>query len=435
MNVKKQQEERLLRRVFWQVCDFKIGRLGLLFCFFLNLSACAIAERLGSAEYMGGSDVSLSPKSIDTDFRYPETSAATNKAIVAFIKGNLEEAERNVRIALISNPDDPYALLIGGIVYEQIGRPNRARQHYEDLLILGATAPSIISGLTIQMPKPIAETARERARMLELTQGGLIIPDKSLGVHQFNILNQPQASNIPNAPTQQQMPQSIINYQQPAMPMQTTAPTSLGLGNEQLLGQNIGDLNQPLFSEDERNTITRFDTFKKLAEEGLITREEFYIRRQANIGALLPQTNGPPASGLERPVPTPSMIVDRLRALRDAFEKRAVTAKEHSAERSLILDALLPAEPRIRAKTPPPPKDMLEGAKELRKLEVLLRMGLITQSEKDLEQQTIERIIKLGLNQYLQEKTAAENNLIAVIGLTPPEMVDDQINEKKKNLS
>ncbi|MGD9637905.1 MAG: tetratricopeptide repeat protein [Alphaproteobacteria bacterium] len=450
-----------------KICGIRLRKCGAVFALLTILNGCAFMERMNNSEHLGGYSRSSMNNPLNENYKAANTtSTATNNAIISFVKGDLEDAEKNIRIALDANPNDPYALLIGGIVYEQLGRPNRARQHYEDLMISGAADPSILSGFVMQMPKPIAETAKERMKMLELTQGGLVLQDKRSGINQFNMSGQPNSNSVPQnynpynnnqytssqQPPYQEMPQPLVNLNnspQPQYPSSLYNPTTNN--NEQLLGQSVGDTNLQLFTDSERNAVTRFDIFKKLAEQGLITKEEFYVRRQANIGALLPQTNGPPSVGLDRPVPSAEMIVERLRSLKEAFEKRAITAKEHYSERVLILDALLPAEPKLRAQTPPPPKDMLEGARELRKLEVLLRMGLIAQSEKEQEQKTIEKIVKLGLNQQTiptsnkavgmvsEKKNKPENkkDFIAVIGLTPPSTEDDtdNSNEKKKSLS
>ncbi len=111
----------------------------------------------------------------------------------------------------------------------------------------------------------------------------------------------------------------------------------------------------PRFSDVEANIVSRFKTIANLRDQGLITPEEFSRRRQANIGALLPLTSPPPAAGLDRPVPNADQISARLRAIGRALEMRAITIGQHSAERSMILDALMQAAPVSVANPAPPP--------------------------------------------------------------------------------
>lgn len=128
----------------------------------------------------------------------------------------------------------------------------------------------------------------------------------------------------------------------------------------------------------------------------MITKEEFLSRRSTNIGGLLPLTNTPPAAGVDNPVPSADLIIERINALKDAVESRAITPREFSAERDIIIEALLPPTPRTRMKPKAPSKDILGAAKDLRKLEVLYDLNLITSNEKAAEQKAVEKY--LGIN-------------------------------------
>lgn len=135
---------------------------------------------------------------------------------------------------------------------------------------------------------------------------------------------------------------------------------------------------------------------KELAEKDLITKQEFLDGRQANIGGLLPLTNIPPAEGIQAPVPSPDLIIERIDSLKEAVEARAITPQEFSSERDLIVEAILPPNPRQRMKPQAPAKDILTAAKNLRKLDVIRDLGLITKSEQMKEKQAIENY--LGIN-------------------------------------
>ena len=100
-----------------------------------------------------------------------------------------------------------------------------------------------------------------------------------------------------------------------------------------------------LFTPEEQNTVSRFLILKELAENDMVTKEEFLNGRMANLGGLLPLTNTPPAYGVVKPVPSPDLILERIRALKEAVASRAITPREFSAERDLIIEAIR----RIRA--------------------------------------------------------------------------------------
>ncbi|MEQ9448011.1 MAG: SPOR domain-containing protein, partial [Rhodospirillaceae bacterium] len=131
-------------------------------------------------------------------------------------------------------------------------------------------------------------------------------------------------------------------------------------------------------------------------DEELITREEYAERRDANIGALLPYTQDPPAAGLSRSVPSTDAIVARLAALKRAFEMRAITAQQHALERTMILNALLPQRPDPRSEPEPPPRDVIAGAAKVGHLEVFRRQGLISGPELEAEKAAIEQILRSG---------------------------------------
>lgn len=59
-------------------------------------------------------------------------------------KGNYGKAERYLKQALTINPDNPYALLNLGVVYENTGRTEQARERYERVLTLRQEDQQII---------------------------------------------------------------------------------------------------------------------------------------------------------------------------------------------------------------------------------------------------------------------------------------------------
>ena len=308
-------------------------------------------------------------------------------ATVAYSQGKFDEAENYVIQALRLNPRHPQALMVGALVYEKLGRLNRARQYYEDLIIVGENETTIL-GSTDGTPQKMSDIAKKRLRRLNMQQSEFMIEDKD-GTMTFNISKEAAARQGKSAMEE-----------------------ALFVRNQQLIASNQADADadikavEVLFDDNEKNVISRFLIMKELAEKDMITKQEFLAARQANIGGLLPLTNKAPAFGINAPVPSPDLIIERINSLKGAVEARAITPQEFSAERDLIIKAILPPEPRVRMKPKAPAKDILTAAKDLRKLEVISELGLVTQNEKAQEQKAIESA--LGLN--IQPKTESALN-------------------------
>lgn len=156
------------------------------------------------------------------------------------------------------------------------------------------------------------------------------------------------------------------------------------------MGQPSGPVASALTTGD-RNIVSRFETMRTLLDQDLITPEEFNVRRSRNIGALLPLTQKRPSAGLDRPLPPAEQISARLRAIRRALEMRAITITQHSAERNMILDALMPAEPTVFASPQGAPKGLMAAADSVRRLESLRASGLINSGEYSQERAAIEQ--------------------------------------------
>ena len=101
------------------------------------------------------------------------------------------------------------------------------------------------------------------------------------------------------------------------------------------------DIKLNMVLPDDRNVLQRFETLKKLRDQGLMTPQEYDVRRKANLGALLYLTQPPPAAGLNRTVPSSELIIQRLKAIGKALELRAITVRQHGAERNTIVNLSL----------------------------------------------------------------------------------------------
>ena len=311
-------------------------------------------------------------------------------ATFAYSQGNFPEAETHLAAALKQNPKQPQALLVGGLLYEQMGRPNRSRQYYEDLMLAGGEQTSLL-GSTTGAPEKMTDIAKKRLRALTLRQSELVIEEKD-GSKSFAISNDASQNNAKSA-----MDEALFKREQ------------------RLISENKASSEadqkavEALFTDAEKNIISRFLIIKELAEKDLITKEEFLDARTANLGGILPLTSIAPAAGIDRPVPSSTVIVDRINALKEALDARAITPREFSVERNLIVQAVLPPSPRSRMKNRAPSRDIMGAAKDMRKIEVLYDLNLITAKEKDKEQAAIES--NLGIN-----KSGANTRVSA----TPP---------------
>lgn len=257
-------------------------------------------------------------------------------ALGAIGRGDFKQAEDFVNKGLTQNPNDPYVLYAAGLVYENTGRPNKARQAFENVIALRGDGSVTMTGPDGTTTRPLMDMAGARLRALETGRPGATAAARS-----------PK----PTAP----------------------APTETGA---------------------DAAMAKRFEVMRRLRDDGLVTDEEFRTRRGRNIGALLPLTQAPPAAGLERPVPKAEDVAERLRALRASFEQRAISAAEHAAERTMILDALLPANPSAVAKPAPPPLGVMEAGAAAGRLSRLHTAGLISADELGREKAAMEKAIR-----------------------------------------
>ena len=293
----------------------------------------------------------------------------TERAILNWSTGKSLEALHHAQKAIQDNPDDVYALMVAGLSYESLGYPNQARALYEQALTVeNDYSVGVFGAMRNIPPEEVRKTARSRLEALDLPHAPLAIVDPKTNSAVFTPLGFPPAAEASsgNAPVRQQ--ESIK-----------------------------GGLD--MLEEGDRNIVLRFLTFNRLRDEKYVTPDEWLSRRTVNLGGLLPYTLAPAAKGLDLPAPTGDVIIGRLNALREALEMRAITPREHAAEREVILEALLPSNPFYRMDAAPVPRDILEGATALRRIAMLEGIGLITPEEAKKEKDAIEKLTyaKIGM--------------------------------------
>jgi len=290
-----------------------------------------------------------------------------NEAVLAYSNGQFAKTLEYTTEALKANPRNQQALLVGALAAEKTGRLNKARQYYEDLIVINGQETSIL-GSSNGQPQKISDIAKANLRAITIAQSNLTIENRDGSKH-FAV-SEVAGEKI----------------------SRNTIAEALDKRNVKAVrSQPVGV--DDIFSPTEQNIVSRFLILKELAEKDFITKDEFLSRRIANVGGLLPLTHKAPGIGIDEPVPSPDLIIERLNILREGVETRAITPREFSAERDVIIEALMSPNPRQRVKNKAPSKNILDAAKDLRRLEVLYNLYLITESELEAEKKAIEKYL------------------------------------------
>lgn len=300
--------------------------------------------------------------------------------IAELAKGNFVAAENHFQKALRANPKDVDALIGSGILYQNTGQITKSRQMYEAVLAIRPDEGQQFVVWNNLTTRPAAQIASVNLSLLDSGEAPSAV---RLGQPPAGFPGAPAAvspsptGRAASLPTTSFGAQPQTPVQQQAMAMPANEPSTMSA-----------------FSGANANVISRFSTVRALRDQGLVTPEEFRVRRQANIGSILPLTSPPPSAGLDRPVPTTEQISGRLRAIGRALELRAISVSQHAAERNMILDALMPAAPVRLANPAPPPEGLLQAADMVRQLEQLRDGGFISSDEYTRERGAIEKAMQ-----------------------------------------
>jgi len=299
--------------------------------------------------------------------------------IAQLAMGNYVTAEGHFQRALKRNHKDVHALLGAGILYQNTGQLTKAREMYEAVLAIRPDDSKQFVVWSNISTRPASQIASVNLSLLDsggvagaVGSGAAGTPGGAPGAMAARPAPTPQFPGVSAAPTG-----SAMLGRRPAPTMQAPGASAQAPA--------IGK-----FAGRDANIISRFATIRALRDQGLMTQQEFAARRRANIGALLPLTMPPPSAGLDRPVPKTVQITGRLRAIGRALEMRAISVTQHSAERNMILDALMPSAPVVVANPAAPPRGLMAAADAVRRLEQLRDTGYITSDEYVKERQTIE---------------------------------------------
>lgn len=104
--------------------------------------------------------IGCATKTISTDMKF------NNWGYDLICKGLYEDAEKYLKQALVENPENPYALLNLGVVYQNTGNPEKARVMYEKVIGLNPKSVANRSNHDGKAGKTLVELAKENLQKL-----------------------------------------------------------------------------------------------------------------------------------------------------------------------------------------------------------------------------------------------------------------------------
>ena len=94
----------------------------------------------------------------------------SEQAFEAISAGDYEKAEALLEVALSINPDNPYALLNLGVVYQNTGRVENAREQYVKIILLDAKETVVRSNVEGMEGKSLVDIAKENLKIFNQTR-------------------------------------------------------------------------------------------------------------------------------------------------------------------------------------------------------------------------------------------------------------------------
>jgi tetratricopeptide (TPR) repeat protein len=310
---------------------------------------------------------------LDQDFWDEATSFAddnyTALGLQQLASGDYASAEEYFDEALRKKPQDGHAMLWRSVLYQNTNRPDRARDGYETLIAMNPPGTVLMSSAAGTQPRPLRDAAEFNLSRLQRGLPGSLSINDQITSGPSGLGNGAAAVATGRTGSTSMAPASSG----PIRPMDVPAGAALSPGDEAI--------------------AKRFAILRNLQATGLVTPEEYSARRSANLGALLPMSQPVPSAFLNNPPPEGAQVEQRLNQLNRALQIGAITVQEHVAERTAILDALLPAQPRQRATPPPAPQGLMDAARQIARIEDLQKMNLVTPEEFKRERDAIEAAI------------------------------------------
>ena len=123
----------------------------------------------------------------------------SNEGFQEISRKNYGQAEVNLKKALSINPDNPYALLNMGVVYQETGRLDKARQMYERLIALQPEDIAEQSNTGSLAGKGLVDIAKENLKLLVAREAELAAARKP-------VETAPQATSTSLSPKETTLP-------------------------------------------------------------------------------------------------------------------------------------------------------------------------------------------------------------------------------------
>ena len=95
-----------------------------------------------------------------------EDMRLSNRGLKEISKGNFQQAEKYLERALSLNPDNPYAVLNMGVVYQNTGRNEQAREMYKKVLSISSEEKAQQSNKDWAVGKDLVEIAKKNLQTL-----------------------------------------------------------------------------------------------------------------------------------------------------------------------------------------------------------------------------------------------------------------------------
>jgi hypothetical protein len=127
----------------------------------------------------------------------------SNEGFQSISEKNYGQAETSLEKALSINPDNPYALLNMGVVYQETGRLSKARQMYEKVIALQPKEVAEQSNTGSFAGKGLADIARENLKLLEAKEAELTVGRKPVEPSPQTISTPPDAKAVTTPPPEE----------------------------------------------------------------------------------------------------------------------------------------------------------------------------------------------------------------------------------------
>jgi tetratricopeptide (TPR) repeat protein len=142
----------------------------------------------------------------------------SNEGFRAISEKNYGQAETSLEKALSINPDNPYALLNMGVVYQETGRLDKARQMYEKLIALQPKEVAEQSNTDSLAGKGLADIARENLKLLGAKEAELTAGRKPVEPAPQATSTPPDAKATTTPPPEVKAPAPVAAAPPPAAP-------------------------------------------------------------------------------------------------------------------------------------------------------------------------------------------------------------------------